>query len=293
MNILKNFKEFIGKLRLLYHDWLFLKMFSNDKQRENYEVLFSLLRKDCHVLDKGLHILPFEQGHGKAIYDEAIFLRKRLVGTLCVNDPSYSWCEQVITSYEQAQSGKLGIDDISYHVYNDDERRVLYNFFHSRVSSRYFNDKNVPESIWNEIVEIAADAPNGCCRQTSRVYVVHEKEMIAKLKKNIAGATGFSNGIPYLLCVTADTRPYMCIDRILAYIDASLFTENLVLACRANNIFTTILNFQHASQKQRKTVAEYLSIPDYERVILFIAAGCVDFVPQKPVRMSINQFRKL
>ena len=110
---------------------------------------------------------------------------------------------------------------------------------------------------------------------------------------NIAGATGFGNGIPYLLCVTADTRPYTTIDRMLAYVDASLFTENLVLACRANNIFTTILNFQHASEQERKSVSERLNIPSYERVILFVAAGYVDFVPEKPVRMSVDKFRRL
>ena len=286
-------REFMSKIITLRSDWAFLKMFSNNKRKEMDEVHFSLLRRDCHVLDKGLHTIPFERGHGKGIYAEALSLKKKLANTLCVNDPAFHWCESTIATYEHAQSCELGDLNKSYHVYNDDERRAIYDFFRSRVSCRNFNNKEIEDAIWNEIVEFAADAPNGCCRQTSRVYIVHEKETIDKLKVNIAGATGFSNGIPYLLCVTADTRPYTIIDRMLAYIDASLFTENLVLACRVNNIFTTILNFQHASEQERKSVSESLNIPSYERVILFIAAGCVDSVPDKPVRMSVDKFRKL
>ena len=286
-------RDFIFKLRQLYSDWSYLKMFSNSKRKAECDVYLSLLRKNCHVLDKGLHVIPFEKGHGKMIYNEALAFKKKLENTSCVNDPSFHWCNQILAAYEQAQINGSGCNNMAYHVYSDEEKQNIYDFFHSRISCRYFSYRRVDESVWNKIVEVAADAPNGCCRQTSRVYVVSEKKLIQKLLVNIAGATGFSNGIPYLLCITADTRPYMIIDRMLAYIDASLFVENLVLACRVNNIFTTILNFQYASEKERKAVSECLNIPDYERIIIFIAAGYVDFVPEKPVRMAVDKFRKL
>lgn len=286
-------KEFIWQMKLLYSDWIFLRMFYNDKKNDKDEVLFSLLRKDCHILDKGLHTIPFEKGHGKQVYREAFSLKNKLVNTSFVDDPSFSWCEQVISTYECAQSNEVTNLNKSYHIYNDEDRKMIYEYLFSRVSCRNFNNDVISDSIWNSVIEIAADAPNGCCRQTSRAYIINNQNIISKLRDKIAGATSFSNGIPYLLCITADTRPYMCIDRILAYVDASLFVENLVLACRANNIFTTILNFQHASEKERKFVSECLSIPSYERIILFIAAGRVDFVPEKPVRMSVKYFRKL
>ena len=286
-------KEACHKAKLLYSDWAFLCMFSNDKKKAEVEVCFSLLRKDCHILDKGLHTVPFEKGHGKAFYAEAVSLKKKLENTPVAVDPAFHWCKGVISTYECAQSCGTGKKSMSYHVYTEDERLVIDEFFRSRVSCRNFNAETIDDAIWNKIIEIAADAPNGCCRQTSRIYVVHEKETIAKLRVNIGGATGFSNEIPYLLCITADTRPYMCIDRTLAYIDASLFAGNLVLACRANNKFTTILNFQHASHRERKAVSACLNIPSHEQVILFIAAGHADAVPEKPTRMSVGQFRKL
>ena len=252
-----------------------------------------MLRKNCHILDKGLHIVPFEKGHGRKIYNEALALKKILVSTPKESDLSFRWCCDVITLYEKAQNFELEGLNTSFHNYNKSEKQLIYDFFHSRVSCRNFSNAIIDDCIWNEIIEIAADAPNGCCRQTSRIYIVNDRTTISKLKYNIGGATGFSNGIPYLLCVTSDVRPYACMDRMLAYIDASLFVENLVLACRANNIFTTILNFQHASEKERNDVMGLLNIPLYERIIVFIAAGCVDFVPVKPLRMHVNEFRKL
>lgn len=292
MKILSKCKSFYRKLKFLSVDLEYLNLFDGETENES-DVDLALLRKNCHILDKGLHVVPFEKGHGETIYKEALLLRDRLLNTDKNVDPSFDWCKGVIASYEQAQYTGCGSENIPFHNYGVVEKRQIYDFLHSRVSCRIFNAKIIDDSIWNEVIELAADAPNGCCRQTSRIYVVSDKEIIKKLKPNIGGATGFSNGIPYLLCVTADVRPYACMDRMLPYVDASLFVENLVLACRANNIFTTILNFQHASNRERECVMRCLNIPSYERVILFIAAGYADLVPGKPRRMSVNQFRKL
>ncbi|WP_270610609.1 nitroreductase family protein [Bacteroides intestinalis] len=291
MGVLYKCKYLYYRLKCLYDDWRYINLFY-DGVGENLDVALALLRKNCHILDKGLHIIPFEKGHGKRVYNEALFLQNRLVNTNKESDLSFVWCKKIILSYEQAQNiGRVNTNN-SFYNYNDIEKQWIYDFFHSRISCRNFNNKPVDDSIWNEIIELAADAPTGCCRQTSRVYVVCDEKTINSLVPNIGGATGFSK-IPYLLCVTADVRPYTCIDRMLPYIDAALFVENLVLACRANNIFTTILNFQHASKKERNHVMRCLGIPLYERVVLFIAAGYVNSVPVKPIRMSVEQFRKM
>lgn len=292
MNILCNLKSFIVRLIFLYRDWKYINLFA-DRDKKELDVLLALLRKNCHVLDKGLHVIPFEKGHGLKTYNEALALKKILVGTPKESDLSFRWCCDVMALYEEAQDSGLKELNGSFHNYDDSERQLIYDFFHSRISCRSFNDTVIDDHIWNEIIEVASDAPNSCCRQTSRIYVVKDKTTIGRLIHDIAGATGFSNGIPYLLCVTSDVRSYACMDRMLAYIDASLFVENLVLACRANNVFTVILNFQHASEKERKDVMELLNIPSYEHVIVFIAAGRVDSVPVKPLRMHVKEFRKL
>lgn len=292
MEFLFRCKSFIRKAIFLRDDYKYLNLFDK-KIANDLDVDLALLRKNCHILDKGLHITPFEKGHGKQIYKETLLLFDRLLPGSKKSDPSFDWCRDVIASYERAQNTGCPSKNVPFYNYSDVEKKGIYDFIRSRVSCRNFNGKIINDSIWNEIIELAADAPNGCCRQTSRIYIIKDKEIIGKLKPKIGGATGFSNGIPYLLCVTADLRPYVSIDRMLPYIDASLFVENLVLACRANNVFTTILNFQHASNSEREYVMRCIGIPFYERVILFIAAGYADLIPDKPKRMSINQFRKL
>lgn len=292
MSISRFCRSLFRKLRLAYSDWTYLNMFSDSPKKED-EVLFSLLRKSCHILDKGLNAVPFEKGHAKKVYYDAVCLRKAISDKEIMNDPAFLWCNDVIGSYEKAQSGAISRIDNSFHIYNENEKLWIYDFIESRVSCRNFTNDTIEDFIWDEIIKIAADAPNGCCRQTTRAYIVHDSETVEKLKANISGATGFSNGIPYLICVTADTRPYYCIDRMFPYIDSSLFIGNLILACRANNIFSTILNFQHPSNVERRNVTKLLNIPPYEQIILFIAAGYVHSVPAKPVRMSVNRFRKL
>ena len=293
MKIWHYFYDLLHRMKCVYSYWKYLSIFSNNKQDAEPEVCFALLRKNCHILDKGLYTVPFEIGHGKCIYNEALSLRKKIIGTALENDPSFLWCESVINDYILAQhKSYAGKQNKSFHIYNDQEKEIIYDFLYSRVSCRNFNLSIIEDNIWNEIITIAADAPNGCCRQTTRVYIVHNEATIEKLKPSILGMTGF-NQVPYLLCITADTRPFYTSDRMFPYIDASLFVENLILACRANNIFATILNFQYASQKHKATVAEILNIPRYETTILFIAAGKVDGIPEKPSRMAVKQFRKM
>ena len=82
-------KEACHKAKLLYSDWAFLCMFSNDKKKAEVEVCFSLLRKDCHILDKGLHTVPFEKGHGKAFYAEAVSLKKKIGKHSCRCRPGF------------------------------------------------------------------------------------------------------------------------------------------------------------------------------------------------------------
>lgn len=180
-------KEACHKAKLLYSDWAFLCMFSNDKKKAEVEVCFALLRKDCHILDKGLHTIPFEKGHSKAFYAEAVSLKKKLENTPVAVDPAFHWCKGVISTYECAQSCGTGKKSTSYHVYSDNERMMIDKFLRSRVSCRNFNAETIDDATWNKIIEIAADAPNGCCRQTSRIYVVHEKETIAKLRVHVGG----------------------------------------------------------------------------------------------------------
>lgn len=291
--MLERIKKLKRLLVLIKEDLLYSLPFLKAYSDEN-EVNFARLRQSAHVLDKGLHIVPFEKGHGTEIYHQCKSLKEKITDESIKADPAFLWVESVIEKYEQAQqTGIITDKNISCPLFSEEDKNGFYKIILSRTSCRRFTTETIPEQIWNEIIKIASDAPSGCCRQTTRYYIEKDSEKIKLLIKNIAGATGFSgNFIPYLICITADIRPYSIKDRLLPYIDASLSTQNLLLACTVNNIYGTPLNFQHASKKEIKQVKEILTIPEYEQIILFIAVGKAQVLPRKPERMDIKRIRK-
>ena len=166
-------------------------------------------------------------------------------------------------------------------------------FIASAVSVRRFNDEVINNSIIEKCIRTAQTAPSSCFRQTTRCYAIKSKEKIQQLSKNIAGLTGFSNGVPLLFCITSDIRSYDCVDRDLSYIDASLFAQNLILSLRANNIYSVFLNFQQASQYDIGCVKEELMLPDYEKIIIFIASGYSNYISEKPIRLDFDKVGKI
>jgi nitroreductase len=291
MKILNKIRYFKILFDHFYNDLLYAKSFLANYKDE--EVIFAKLRTQAHILDKGLHIIPFEKGHGVMIYHNCKELQNKITDSKILDDRAYKWVAGVIKDYENAQ--KTGI--VSYNTdlpcqFTHDAKEQFYHVIKSRTSCRSFTNEVIDDGIWTEIVEIASDAPSGCCRQTARYYIESSQEKISLLIKNIAGATGFSGNIPYLICLTADIRAYDIKDKFLPYIDASLSVENFLLACTINNISSVCLNMQHASLAEQKNVKVILNIPKYEKIILFIAAGKPNVLPAKPARINVKWIRK-
>jgi nitroreductase len=275
----------------IFDDALYVLSFLKNDNEE--EVIFTRLRTSCHILDKGLHIVPFEKGHGTNVYMQCKKYKDKITNKAIKTDPAFLWAESVVEKYEQAQQNEIIVKEkISASEFTNNDKVDFYRIIKSRTSCRNFTNEKILDKTWNEIIEIAADAPSGCCRQTERYYIEDDSNIIKALVPNIAGATGFSGKIPYLICITADIRPYGIKDRLLPYIDVSLSIQNFLLACTINNIYGTPLNFQHATKKEIRNVKSILNIPAYEKIILFIAAGKAQKLPLKPNKLDIKWIRK-
>ena len=263
------------------------------KNYKDEDVIFSHLRSHAHALDKGLHIVPFEKGHGKILYQRIKDLKSKIQDKKLIEDPAFLWANSVIDKYENAQkTGMFLEDEFEQTVFTDKDKTDFYKIIKSRISCRNFTNEEINDEIWDEIIGIAADAPSGCCRHTERYYIEKDRNIIKDVVPNILGATGFSEKfIPYLVCITADTRHYPIKERFMPYIDVSLSIQNFLLACTVNNIYCTLLNFQ-ATKKEIENVKKILNIPDYERIILFAAVGKAKKTPLKPARIDVKQIRK-
>lgn len=257
--------------------------FAKDHSVER-DVKLSMLRTQSHILDKGLNIYPFEKGHGRRVYDKC----RRILSQIPASgtpDPALEWCRNVIANYERAQISDSWVPERREPpVFGDSERAVFGAIVDSRVSCRDFHAELIPDVIWSNIVIQASLAPSACCRHAERFHIVSSKSLVDALVPCIAGATGFSSPIPHLVCVTADIRAYAVIDRFLPFIDVSLSTGYFLLSAAAYGIGTTVLNWQHATKEQNQEVRRILGLPEYEEVLMFIAAGKPKSLPERPSR---------
>lgn len=272
-------------------EYCYMKLFLRDYSSDQ-DVVFSSLRTTCHILDKGINTEPFEKGRGKSAFSRAKSLVKNINDPKIQKDPAYLWCIQIIENYKKAQVGNYTPQKNLIERFSIEEKRAIYKAIEKRVSCRNFTNEKVDDKLWDEIVALALEAPNGCCRQTVRFYIENDKDNISSLLENISGTTGFSGEIPYLICVTSDIRAFSLKDRLLHYIDNSLAIQNMLLACFANGIATTPLNWMHASSKQNNNVKSLLNIPTYEQVVIFVAAGYPRTLPVKPGRLDVKNVRK-
>ena len=235
------------------------------------------------MLDKGLNNPNFEAGHSLNIYREAKKLHKNLEPKFG-NDKAFIWAGRIIKTFEEAQkTGLPKLESQHWYEYSEEERLQLSNFILRRTSCRNFIDKNISDEILEKIIYIAVDAPNGCCRQTTRYHV------IKSISKNIAGITNFNN-IQGLAAVTAEASCYSLMDKNLQYVDAALSAENFILAASIYGIYGTMCNFFQATPSQVQNCKTLLSIPDSQNIVLFIAFGYPSVIPEKPQRQNIDTF---
>jgi len=282
------FRKYFSLLRYCVDQLKAIVKFWKYSGANTSEVKFTRLRTACHILDKGLNSTPFEKGHGMLIYREARKLLEEVKDRYQFDD-AYLWAEKIVSNYEKAQRNSFDIENCNPILFTVEERERLFNAIKARVSCRNFKKMSISDDVLKEIVKIAVDAPNGCCRQTVRYYVLQDTNQIEKCIPDIAGITCFSN-IPCLVCVTSFSPAYDLIDRNLQYVDASLSLENFVLAARAYNIFTTICNVFHASSVQLRHLKETFCISEAETIVAVVAMGYSEMTPHKPVRMNVENF---
>ncbi len=269
-----------------------IRVFLGKKEEDSLFYLTKLARC-CHILDKGCYTVPFEKNHSLGIYEEAKEYLSKIEPDLYKDDSCYLWCVERIKRYEALQKEGTESTPVYFNptIYKDSKE--YDGFIESFISVRRFCEDIIPNDIINKCISVAQSASSSCFRQTPRCYAIKSKEMINELTKNIAGLTGFSNGVPLLICITSDIRAYDCIDRNLAYIDATLFSQNLVLSLRNKNIFSVFLNFQQATKSDINSVRKILKIPEYEKVIIFIACGYSNFISEKPKRLNLEKVGKI
>lgn len=145
-------------------------------------------------------------------------------------------------------------------------------FAHSRHTVRWYSEEHVDKALLIKAVELAMTAPSACNRQSTRVYIIDTKEKIASALHLQNGNRGFGHLADKLLLITSDMKYWSFKMRNSAFLDAGIFSMNLLYALHHYEIAACTLN-AHLTIKKRKELQMLVGYSESEMPMVFIAIG--------------------
>lgn len=154
----------------------------------------------------------------------------------------------------------------------------------ARHSIREFSDEPVTEEQILAAARMAMRTPTVCNRQSTRLHVMLDGELIKQALELQGGFKGFATP-PALILVTADNQVFMNPDeRNEGFVDGGLFGMSLLYALEASGLAACPLNTMLPSKRDDVT-RDLLHIPDSEFFVMYIAVG--HFLPE--VRTCVSK----
>lgn len=165
--------------------------------------------------------------------------------------------------------------------YFNDCDKPYAEFVKSRHSCRDFTEKNISIKRIQAAVELARYTPSVCNRQTCKIHLVRNKDLLTKAIKLQNGSRSFHEKINQLLIVVSDVSFFVNIDeRFQCYIDGGIFAMSVLNALHYQKIAAVPLNWSHHVENDQKLRALGFVKPS-EKVILMIGIG------EAPVKFKI------
>lgn len=165
----------------------------------------------------------------------------------------------------------------------------------TRRSYRDFDCTAVPDALVARSVELAQLSPSVCNRQASKVYAISDPGEKERALSYQNGNRGFGHTAAQVLVVTSDLRFFTdAAERNQPYVDGGLFAMSLIYALQAQGVVSCCLNWC-ATEATDQAFHKEFGLPDFERVIMFIAIGnpkTQAFVPRSHRREASSVFTK-
>jgi len=245
----------------------------------------AVVRKNAHIVDKGLARRDFERGHSEAYYQQALAALGMLSEERIGSDPSLVWARAKLDQYQSCQQGCDDALPASPEEMSPGAEAALLEVIRGRRSVRCYADRPVDERTIRRVVEVVNWAPSSCNRQTARVFATTDPALVATCKSTCAGATSFSAPIPVFLAFCADLRPYALPEEMwLPMIDVSLGVQNCCLYAQTLGLSITILSWAQSTPDDERKLRQALDIPPQFRIVLNALMGYYDRTAQTPAR---------
>ena len=289
--------------------------YSSPSNKTNINRLESKLVFHSHSIEKGLSHNDVRLGFGKATLNE-LFETLRIYDSQRYdkNRKAYTNAISVLNSYVRlheetgydlagygpiknkymkiASNSESSIGGIEYVHKNDkldNSQKSFSELMKTRYSVREFEDGPVAMDSIYSAIEMSMKTPTVCNRQSMRVKIVKNSNMIKHTLVLQGGLTGYDLP-PLLLVVTTDNASFLeTKDRNQVYTDGGLFSMSLLLALESKSLAACPLNAMMTVSTEKK-MRELLSIKQRENIIMFIAVG--NFLPLVAVPKSFRYSAK-
>ncbi|MBB3153303.1 nitroreductase [Paenibacillus endophyticus] len=252
-----------------------------------------------HVIEKGLSMPEPRVGFGKDRVNRLIFLLDRYICKgYCVETTQIQAAIQVLDKYFEfnrsaTDNYTLGMVQRANNLFKDiklnnhiggtllmDKDAYLAKtqinfkeFAYGRSSVRNFTEVNVDIDLLLESIKIAQKTPSVCNRQSSRVYLIKDKDKIKEALSLQNGNRGFGHLINKVLIVTSDLNAFKgLIERNQSFIDGGMYSMSLLYALHYHGLGACALNWAVEKGKDSK-LRNALNIKENENIIMMIGVG--------------------
>lgn len=326
---MRQFLEMVGNfiqfhINFLYDAHRFIR-YSGVWRNGNVEVMIAWVRADIHKLEKGLSLPAPRPGFGLYVYERLSGYISRLQQSgahLCSTD--LSWLSEVNHRYLEFQSlsgivvNRRHSDTVEAWIEShdipsgaaDNVRATqndahtgnnngeskgdfdFHNFAWSRSSVREFDSsRSVSHEDIMAVVDIARKTPSVCNRQTSRVHVFTEPDVVRQVLKYQRGNAGFGHQVPAVAIITSDISQFFSVDeRNQMWVDGGMFAMSFVYGLHARGLGSCCLNWSISSKGDR-SLRNTGFVPDHENIIMMVAFGYSSHKSDPPssLRMDAGQ----
>lgn len=266
----------------------------NNNQKK--EQLKAYLQKQFHVIEKGMALPEPRPGFGKQKINDIIRNAKLYISNFGQDEMIFSLLATLSEYLLFNEQKKENLDTSFYKNIEDFINTNKYDkkiggtkivskqdiqeaikidyksFVHSRNSVRDFSDKNIPEQLIIDAVEIAKYAPSVCNRQGWKVHLYQDKEKRKNLLNLQNGNRGFTDSINKLIIITGNTPDFTKYEANQIFIDGGIFAMSLIMALHSKGIGSIALNtdIPYVIERNMKKEAD---IPVQERLIMYLGIG--------------------
>ena len=187
----------------------------------------------------------------------------------------YELPDDITTGIEQLLTQKTIDTQSCYEMTKEEYFKKTSDFFefaHQRHSVRWYSEEKIEHDILMKAIELAQTSPSACNRQSTRVYIIETEEKKKQVCQLQNGNRGFGHLADKMLLITSDMKCWSYQYRTSAYLDAGIYTQNLLYALHYYHICACTLN-AHLTIKKSCKLRKIVGYSESEIPIVFISIG--------------------